>query len=48
VYEIDKNNIFDFMFKNNYILIDCISNFSKDTHPNWDGTHNDFLFKLKK
>lgn len=48
VYEIDKNNIFDFMFKNNYILIDCISNFSKDTHPNWDGTHNDYLFKLKK
>lgn len=48
VYEIDKNNIFDFMIKNNYILIDCISNFSKDTHPNWDGTHNDFLFKLKK
>lgn len=48
VYEKDKNDIFDFMNKNNYILIDCISNFSKDTHPNWDGTHNDFLFKLKK
>ena len=48
VYEIDKNNIFDFMFKNNYILIDCISNFSKDTHTNCYGTHNDFLFKLKK
>lgn len=48
VYEKDKNLIFNFMENNDYTIIDCISNFKKETHPNWDGTHNDYLFKLKK
>ncbi len=45
VYEKDKNNIFDFMKNKNYTLIGNISNFTKETHPNWDGSHNDYLFK---
>lgn len=45
VYEIDKEDIFNFMKVNGYDLIGCISNFSKSTHPQWDGTHNDYLFK---
>jgi FkbM family methyltransferase len=47
IYEIDKDNIFYFMEENGYDLIDCVSNFSKESHPNWDGTHNDYLFKIK-
>ena len=46
VYINDQENIFHFMEKNNYTLIGCISNFTKETHPGWDGTHNDYLFKL--
>lgn len=45
VYEKDKDNIFDFMKNKNYTLIGNISNFTKETHPNWDGLHNDYLFK---
>lgn len=48
VYEVDKHQIFNFMEEMGYELIDCISKFSKETHPNWDGTHNDYLFKIKK
>jgi FkbM family methyltransferase len=47
VYEFDKDKIFSFMEEKGYDLIGCISNFSKETHPNWDGTHNDYLFKIK-
>jgi FkbM family methyltransferase len=47
IYNKDKDIIFDFMDKNNYILMENITNFKKSTHPNWDGTHNDYLFKLK-
>ena len=47
IYNKDKDIIFDFMDKNNYILMENITNFKKSTHPNWDGTHNDYLFKLR-
>jgi len=47
IYDKDKDSIFNFMQKNNYVLINNITNFKKSTHPNWDGTHNDYLFKLK-
>jgi len=31
----------------NYILIGNISNYNKVDNPGWDGTHNDYLFKIK-
>ena len=47
VYEKDRNAILSFMEDKGYVLIGNISNFTKETHPNWDGTHNDYLFKIK-
>jgi len=46
IYNKNKDIIFDFMDKNNYSPIENITNFKKSTHPKWDGTHNDYLFKL--
>lgn len=31
---------------NKYDLICNFSNYNKQTNPNWDGTHNNFLFKI--
>ena len=43
-----KATIFKFLTDNNYTFIENISNFDKETHPNWDGTHDDYLFILNK
>lgn len=43
VYESDKNKIINFM-KNKGYSFENFSNFSKITHPDWDGTHQDYLF----
>lgn len=40
--------IFDFLTKKGFVAISNISNFSKDTHPNWSGDHQDFLFIEKE
>lgn len=47
--EINNNDgrIFETMKNNEYILIDNLTKFTKQTHPKWDGTHNDFLFEDK-
>jgi hypothetical protein len=34
------------MLKENYILVENISNYNKVDNPNWDGSHNDYLFKI--
>ena len=47
VYSRDKDILFSFMEDKGYTTIGNISNFTKETHPNWDGTHNDYLFKRK-
>ena len=47
IYNKDKDTIFSFMENRGYVLVENISNFTKKTHPNWDGTHNDYLFKIK-
>ena len=47
IYTKDKDTIFEFMKDKNYTFIENLSNFTKETHPGWDGTHNDYLFKLK-
>jgi FkbM family methyltransferase len=47
IYDKDKDDIFKFLDEKNYVFLVNISNFTKKTHPNWDGTHNDYLFKVK-
>ena len=48
IYTKDKDSIFNFMENKNYTFIENLSNFTKKTHPGWDGTHNDYLFKLNE
>jgi len=43
----DEDTLFSFMEDRGYTNLGNISNFTKETHPNWDGTHNDYLFKRK-
>lgn len=47
VYTKDLKNIFNFMEKQGYDMIENLSNFNNIDFPYWDGTHNDYLFKLK-
>ena len=46
VYEKDKNDIFNFLEKNNYSFIENVTNFNLQNNPRWDGTHNDYFFSL--
>lgn len=46
VYDFDFDEIVNYLINNNYHLVCNFSNYNKQTNPNWDGTHNDFLFKL--
>ncbi len=47
IYEKDKQEINEYMFDNDYELICNLSGFNLDNNPHWDGTHNDYLFKIK-
>ena len=40
-----KENIFNLLIKNNYKLVENITNYNKIDNPHWDGSHNDYLFK---
>lgn len=44
--DFNKNQIFDLLKKNNFKLIQKLTNFSKKKNPNWSG-HQDYLFKNK-
>ena len=33
-----------FMESKNYTFVENVSKYSHETHPNWDGLHNDYLF----
>lgn len=46
VYKKDLEDIMTFMENKNYELIGNLTNFNHEEYPNWDGTHNDYLFKL--
>jgi FkbM family methyltransferase len=50
VYNKDYNQIILFLKEKQYDLICNFSNYCLKTNPNWDGTHNDYLFvdTLKK
>jgi len=45
VWDKDKEKIFDFFKKKNYLLKKNLSEFNKNDYPNWSGNHNDYLFK---
>lgn len=46
VYNFDFEKIVNYLKDNKYELICNFSNYNKINNPKWDGTHNDFLFKL--
>lgn len=46
IYEKDKSQIMQHMKSNGYELICNLSGFNLQNSPHWDGTHNDFLFKI--
>lgn len=48
IYTKDLEKILSFMEEKNYTLFGNLTNFNHVDNPNWDGTHNDYLFKLKK
>lgn len=48
--EINNNQygqITGFLLEKGYEMIQSFTNYSKETNPLWDGTHNDYLFKRK-
>ena len=45
IYNFDFEKIVNYLNDNNYKLICNFSNYNKENHPPWDGTHNDYLFK---
>ena len=47
IYKNDFYVIVNYLKNYNYILHSNFSNYNKINNPNWDGTHNDFLFKYK-
>lgn len=46
VYNVDFEKITTYLEGNNYELISNFSNYNKQSNPGWDGTHNDFLFRI--
>jgi len=44
VYNNEYDNIVNFLKDNNYTLHSNFTNYNYVTNPNWDGTHNDYLF----
>jgi len=46
IYHFDFTKIVSYLKDNNYKLICNFSNYNKENNPHWDGTHNDYLFKL--
>jgi hypothetical protein len=39
-----KQKIFDYLLKKQYSFLECLTNFSLTHNPQWDGTHQDYLF----
>lgn len=40
----DLEDMDEFLGKHGYKNLGCLSNFSKETNENWDGSHNDYLY----
>lgn len=47
VYTSQYDSIVALLAEKGYDLVSNFSNYSKATNPNWDGTHNDYLFKKR-
>lgn len=47
IYNSNKEEVFNLMYEKNYELLLNVSDFGNNNFPNWDGTHDDYLFKLK-
>lgn len=45
IYIKDYVKIVTYLFDNGYEMIDSFTNYNKVSNPDWDGTHNDYLFK---
>jgi hypothetical protein len=41
-----KDIIFNYLQSNNYFFLENITNYNNIDNPQWDGTHNDYFFKL--
>ena len=41
----DYEKIIEYLKLNNYEMMSNFSNYNKNNHRRWDGTHNDYLFK---
>ena len=46
-YPHEHDKIVQFLDERGYDLVRCLSNYNKQDIPNWDGTHNDYLFKRR-
>ncbi|ADX06254.1 FkbM family methyltransferase [Organic Lake phycodnavirus 2] len=44
IYNVNFDNIHNYLTENNYKLCCNFSNYNKEDNPGWDGTHNDYLF----
>ncbi len=45
IYNSSYSEIVEFMELNGYAMVENFSNYSSATNPDWDGTHNDYLFQ---
>ena len=45
IYTESFSKVYDLLIANNYCYIDNITNYNHNEYPNWDGKHNDYLFK---
>jgi len=44
IYHLDYDLIVSFLTEKGYILYSSFTNYTKQKTPEWDGTHNDYLF----
>ncbi len=44
IYLADYQDIMSFLSSKGYLMIENFTNYNKVSNPNWDGTHNDYLF----
>jgi FkbM family methyltransferase len=48
IYTASFDSVMKFFQKNNYFYLENITKYNLKEYPNWDGTHNDFLFVRKE
>jgi FkbM family methyltransferase len=45
IYSDKYDAVCGFLKKNGYLMIENLSNYNRSDFPDWDGSHNDYLFK---